>query len=272
MSQHRRWSVAFALAVGFFAWLPVGRADPAATTSPGQQPARTVELFAAMETGELAVKLIPRDAKKARIFIENKTQQPLNVKLPSTFAGVPVLAQFGAPMAGRPNMAANTQTPQTIGGPMGQQPGNQQNMRPGGFNFNIPPEKVGEVRVDCVCLEYGKPNPRAAIPYKLVPTSSVASEATVAMLEEYGRGGYSHNAAQAAAWHLASGLSWEKLAKLPGTLIAEGVNDPYFSKRDMKDAEGLVAVAEKASPSTTPAGKPTTETKPLETAASQPRE
>jgi len=55
----------------------------------------TVEMFAGIESGQIAVKLIPKDATQCRVLIENKTKQPLNVKLPEVFASVPVLAQFG---------------------------------------------------------------------------------------------------------------------------------------------------------------------------------
>ena len=46
-----------------------------------------------MEKGQIAVKLIPKDSTQCRVLIENKTDKPLTVKLPETFAGVPVLAQ-----------------------------------------------------------------------------------------------------------------------------------------------------------------------------------
>ena len=53
----------------------------------------SVEMFSAIEKGQINVKLIPKDSTHCRVMIENKTDKPLNVKLPETFAGVPVLAQ-----------------------------------------------------------------------------------------------------------------------------------------------------------------------------------
>ncbi|MBN2292752.1 MAG: hypothetical protein JXM70_10025, partial [Pirellulales bacterium] len=55
----------------------------------------TVEMFKAIESGQLEVKLIPKNSMQSRVRIFNKTDQPLNVKLPKAFAGVPVLAQGG---------------------------------------------------------------------------------------------------------------------------------------------------------------------------------
>ncbi|TVS17363.1 MAG: hypothetical protein EA424_12780, partial [Planctomycetaceae bacterium] len=54
-----------------------------------------VEFFQAIQDGQIEVKLIPRNVKEANVLIENKGQQPLSIKLPDAFAGVPVLAQFG---------------------------------------------------------------------------------------------------------------------------------------------------------------------------------
>src|SRR5690606_4769250 len=56
---------------------------------------QTVEFFQAMKDGQLNVKFIPENDEAANVLIENKTDKPLNVKLPEAFAGVPVLAQLG---------------------------------------------------------------------------------------------------------------------------------------------------------------------------------
>ncbi len=45
-----------------------------------------------MEKGDISVKVIPKDSTQCRVLIENKTDQPLSVKLPDAFAAVPVLA------------------------------------------------------------------------------------------------------------------------------------------------------------------------------------
>ncbi len=67
-----------------------GRAPKSGVDNANQE---TVDMFSAMEKGQIAVKLIPKDSTQSRIFIENKTDKPLSVKLPETFAAVPVLAQ-----------------------------------------------------------------------------------------------------------------------------------------------------------------------------------
>jgi hypothetical protein len=212
-----------------------------APTRAGDAKYRSVELFAGIKSGQLAAKLIPRDSEKARIFITNKTAEPLNVRLPAAFAGRPVLAQF-LPPGGANNNQTNQGTmnqnhmPQTIGGAP-PRTGNNPVM------FNIPPEKIAEFRVDCVCLEYGKPDPRPVVPYQLVPADQVAGPETVAMLTEFGRSKYSQRAAQAAAWHLANSMSWEKLAAIRGELVSVGVREVYFTREQLDDAHKLVDAA-----------------------------
>ncbi|MCU0715475.1 MAG: hypothetical protein MUD03_05035, partial [Pirellula sp.] len=60
-----------------------------------EQPARSVEMFKAMEDGLLTVDYIGKDATEASIIFKNKTGEPLDIVLPETFGAVPVLAQMG---------------------------------------------------------------------------------------------------------------------------------------------------------------------------------
>src|SRR5206468_2054212 len=54
------------------------------------------EFFDAVDSGQLNAKLIVMNDHEARLILTNNTKQPLNLKLPEAFAGVPVAAQFGA--------------------------------------------------------------------------------------------------------------------------------------------------------------------------------
>src|SRR3954454_21125458 len=58
-----------------------------------QPGAQTVEMFEAIKSKDIEVKIIPKDKTDSGVFIKNNTKQPLNVKLPAAFAGMPVLAQ-----------------------------------------------------------------------------------------------------------------------------------------------------------------------------------
>jgi hypothetical protein len=237
---------------------------PQRVPKPGEfNPAdESVEMFAAIEAGQLEVKFIPQNSKQARLFIDNKTSKPLNVRLPDVFAGVPVQAQVLPFPGNRGPNGMNGQMQQgqlgmnqSVGGatPNGQRNGpfgQNNNQGPGNGNginfFNVPSEKVGEMKIKCVCLEYGKDQPRAVIPYKVVPLEYVTSKPEVAaVLREFGTGQYDQNVAQAAAWHTANDMTWEQLAGAKGELIALGVNKPMFTAQELEAAKKLFAEAEK---------------------------
>ena len=42
-----------------------------------------VDLFQAMEDGQIDVKLIPKDVRAANVFVTNKSDKPLAVKMPA---------------------------------------------------------------------------------------------------------------------------------------------------------------------------------------------
>ncbi len=217
----------------------------------------TVELFAAMESGEIDVKLIANDSTSAQVLIENKTQQPLNVKLPAAFAGVPVLAQFQQPGGGffggnqqGANQGGNQGGQnQTTGGGFGN---NQQNGRnngavgqPNGNFFNVPAERVGKLKVKLVCLEHGKPEPRAAIPYKIVPIAAFTDKPELAELcSLLGQRKVSQKSAQFAAWHLANEMTLEELASKKIEHL-DGSTEQFFTTEEVRGGKLAVTEAEK---------------------------
>ena len=52
----------------------------------------------------------------------------------------------------------------------------------GGGMFNVPPEKVGQLRVATVCLEHGKGEPNEHIPYEIKPLEKVVNRPAVVEL------------------------------------------------------------------------------------------
>ena len=198
----------------------------------------TVDLFQAMKDGTVAVKYIPENANAANLLIENKTKQPLNVKLPDAFAGVPVLAQFGG--GGGQGGGGQGGGGQAQGGGGGGGMGGGQ----GGGMFNVAPEKVGQLKLATVCLEHGKPDPTPRMAYEIKPIETVTQKpAVIALLKEFGRGKLNHSAAQAAAWHLNNDMSWQELAgkKIISRKYASG-SKPYFSQAEVQ-AGFLIAKA-----------------------------
>jgi len=199
----------------------------------------TVEMFQAIEDGQIGVKIIPKDSTRSQVMIENKTKQPLNVKLPEAFAAVPVLAQIGGVGNVGGNNNRNNGGNQGMGGGMG-----GMGMMGGGM-FNVAPEKVGKLKVPTVCLEHGKAEPRPAIPYEIKPIESFTDKPKVHQLcRMLGTGQIPQRAAQVAAWHLNNDMSWQQLAAKRIEHV-NGTSEPYFSPHEIRGGMQIAAMAAK---------------------------
>jgi len=226
---------------------------------------KTVEMFEAIKGGQIGVKLIAKDSTECRVLIENKTKQPLNVKLPEAFAGVPVLAQAVAPGLGGGNIGGGRANRSWGGGGQGfgggfggMGMGGMGGMGMGGgmWNvppekvgqnaaamFNVPPEKVGKFKVTTVCLEHGKPEPRPAMKYEIKPIEQFTDKKEVHELcRMLGSGRLNQRAAQVAAWHLNNNMSWQELAA-KRLRFANGTSRPYFAPQELRAGMQVVAVA-----------------------------
>ena len=68
---------------------PVVELSPVDAPPPGTE---AVEMFAAMDRGDLAVRLMPEKDQQARLELENRTDRPLTVQVPASFGGRFILA------------------------------------------------------------------------------------------------------------------------------------------------------------------------------------
>jgi len=231
----------FASTIGLLTCVALATAAPRDGKSTGVKPAahgvkpaahgaraaaQVVDVFDAMKDGRIAVKYIAENEHKAHIVVENKTKQPLTVKLPEAFAGVPVLAQ--AADAGA----------QAQGGAAG-----------GAAAFNVAPERTRRITVPALCLEHGKPDPTSKMAYELKPIESISDKPEVPeLLARYGRGEVNVRVAQAAAWHLQNNLSWKELAAKE-LRHARRPNEPYFSRAELMKAMHVTKdIAKKVNP------------------------
>ncbi|MEO8270164.1 MAG: hypothetical protein ABI557_10600, partial [Aureliella sp.] len=57
--------------------------------------AQDVEMFQAMNEGQIEVNFYPKDASQATIVIKNKGDKPVNVTVPKAFGAIHVLGQMG---------------------------------------------------------------------------------------------------------------------------------------------------------------------------------
>ncbi len=256
MTSLRRFMIAMSLAL--FCEISLSLAaeaivDPA-SGAPASVPAvgGGVDMFAAMQSGDLDVKFIPKNDREARVILKNNTKKPLSVKLPEAFAGVPVLAQAPGGRRGGGGAGGNNMMNQGMGGGMGGMGmGGMGGMGGGGMGgmggggmFNIPPEQVRQFKVDTVCLDHGKKDPRPAIPYEIHPIESYTTKTGVAELcAMLGRGKIDQRAAQIAAWHLNSGMSWDDLSAKRVEHLS-GESEPYFSAEQMQQGLAVSNAAE----------------------------
>lgn len=228
-------------------------ATPAATASAG------VDVFDAMRDGDLGVQFIPKNSREATLILTNNTDAPLNVHLPEAFAATPVLAQFGGAGGGNNNRNTNNNNNnnknQSVGtgtnnnnrgaGGFGGAAANGQGAAPaanvqagnGGAAFSIPPERVVKVKLPTVCLEYGKQEPAAHIPYTIVPIDKYTTNPELQELcRLLGTGKVDQQIAQAAAWHLANHMNWDQLADLKHFPHNRGYSYPIFTPEQIRAA------------------------------------
>ncbi len=230
-----------------------------------------VGLFEAIADRQVEVKFIPLSSDRANVIVANRTLQPLHVRLPATFAGVPVLGQFGGGPPGfgqgggqgigGGQFAGGGLGGGQFGGGGGGQNGGQ--ALGGGFNqnggagiggggngfglqngggrgnglFRVEPGRPTKISVQTVCLEHGKTDPNPRMKYQLVPLASTNSRPEIEVLcQQLAAGEVSQNVAQAAAWHLANGLSWEQLAQQNRRESNYTGNERYFSSEELQQS------------------------------------
>lgn len=267
--------------------LAATRADSRSTKAKDTEPkhaGETVELFDAIKSGDVEVRVIAKDATAGNVLIKNVTARRLAIKLPEAFAAVPVAARFGGPLggpfgggpfnaggnpfgAGFPGggnvgfnnglmgpgganqaLGAGFQGQNGINGGNGLNAGNMMGRgfgMPGGV-FKVEPEKVGKLKMASVCLEYGKPDPNAHKEYELRPLDTVVADpVTMEAVKMLARGEIDQKSAQAAAWHLCNGLAWEELETKIGRKHLTGRVDLFFAPEHLARGKEIAKEAHK---------------------------
>lgn len=218
------------------------------------------ELFTAMDDGQVEVKFIALNTTKANLLVRNLTDQPMTIKIPAKFAGVPINRQFGGGgggmggggmggggggMGGGGGGGGQTMGGGGGGGGMGGGGMGGGGMGGGGGGFmRIPPQRQQKLTVPTVCLEHGKPDPTPKMAYKIVPLDMVTKDDRVHVLcEALGNRQVAQNTAQAAAWNLMDKLSWEKLAAKNRIESKYTGNVRWFSRIEIHSAIAVVQEA-----------------------------
>ncbi|HEX3658358.1 MAG TPA: hypothetical protein VHV55_21390 [Pirellulales bacterium] len=213
---------------------------------PAVAPVKT-GLFKALADKQVMASFVPRDAEIARVSLLNVSDTPLEVELPSVFAGAPVVALANL-QPGNPYLSASSDSPvpQILGSVIPTslvnattQPARTQ--RPTQLATDngplttlvLQPKQIRQFAVPCVCLQYGNPTPRPDVPYKLVALDSVSKSPQLrSLLDEFSLGRVDQPVVQLAAWHFSNNLSWDQLG------------DTGFATGRLGEAQGLATLIE----------------------------
>lgn len=124
-------------------------------------------------------------------------------------------------------------------------------------SFVVQPGKQRVFRFATVCLEHGRPEPSPRVPYKLVALESFSKDQRLpVVMAALAAGQVSQKTAQAAAWHIANGLSWERLAAEMIDHAGGAPDEPFFAAAELVAAHRLVAEAERQSSASIPSRHP----------------
>ncbi len=207
-----------------------------------------LDVFEAIDQDLVDVKFIARDSQRGRLFLTNKTDEPVDVIIPEAFAGVPVMHQFGGGGGGfGGGGGGGGQQSVGGGGGGGRGGGGRGGGGRGGGRFNVAPEKVSTIDVPLLCLDHGLRDPSSNKPYEIRPIEDVVEDpAVIEIVAAYANGDLDPAAAQAAVWNVNSKVSWQELAaKLTGT-VRHAVRNPYFTAAEIKNAMAIVSSAQSA--------------------------
>ncbi|MEQ1830819.1 MAG: hypothetical protein ABL921_33015, partial [Pirellula sp.] len=113
-----------------------------------------------------------------------------------------------------------------------------------GGMMRVIPDRPQKMTVATVCLEHGKADPNPRMKYKVVRLSEVNDSPVVEELcKALGTGKVNQHTAQAAAWHVANGLTWSELLRKPKVISQYTGVELYFSQYEVQAAMRLTALA-----------------------------
>ena len=132
-----------------------------------------------------------------------------------------------------------------MGGGMGGMGGGMGGMGGGmGGMMRVDTDIPRKMTVPTLCLTHGKADPNPRMKYKLVRLAEVTDSPVI---EEFCKaiatGKVSQNTAQAAAWHVANGLSWQELQSKPRVISQYTGIEMYFSGFEVQAAMRLTVLA-----------------------------
>ncbi len=228
-------------------------AKPTPTTKLSLDPsARRVDLFAAQDEGLVTIRVVPADEMRANVFVENTSSESLTVESPKS-----VVAVHGVKPAPPPPQAAESRRAvypadtvqpnqaQSVGGQLfGLGPAADADGEASAALFSIPAGGAVRIQLQSVCLNLGNPTPTSRMKYRLMRMSDYTGDAAVLRLfDAVDLRRTDRETLQAAAWNIANGVPFEKLAAQRDPRNAAR---PMFTPAQLAAARDMVAEARKA--------------------------
>lgn len=251
LTQSARFVAALAMIVGVqFVGSQLVEAGRPITKTKYDPDAKQVDMFAGMESGEVSTNPIAKNAFGGNLLITNETEEPLTVKVPNGFVVAP-LAQIGGFGGGggfggqQGGIGGGQGGQQAAGGGQNQQGGIGGGGAGGGGAgfFSIPPKKTLSIPYTSVCLQHGLDDPHPRSKYVVIPSEKFSQDPVLlTLIDMIATGKVNPAAAQAAAWHLSNGMTWQELASKKYDRLG-GPDTPYFSQAQLMGAQQVVATA-----------------------------
>ena len=216
--------------------------------------ASAVDLLSPEAQEKLRVRVVPQDEFQSRIVIENRTDEPITVRLPKAVAAVhtvpkpeadpvPRIRTANPPEAEDEQTKGNAQAVVGTFGPMNGQANGFPHQSAEGNAFTIPARGKVMIALHSACAEHGKRPPIARMTYQLKPLDKqVENETLREIIQAYDPAKTDSLAFQAVVWHLANEMSWEDLAQK--TIKTAGGLQPYFTRDQLIQAQQLLDKAQ----------------------------
>jgi hypothetical protein len=112
-------------------------------------------------------------------------------------------------------------------------------------SFVVYPGQTRRFRFATVCLEHGKPEPSPRMTYRMQALDAFSTDPRLdVVMAALGSGTVSQKVAQAAAWHIANDLSWQRLKAETIHHVGGRPDEPFFQPGELATAMRLVKYAE----------------------------
>jgi hypothetical protein len=204
-----------------------------------QRRSAELELFKAIEAGQITVQAVPKDSQRVQVAITNTGHRPLSVRIPAAMALIADDTRTrGTSGASRPAFAVSGQVADAM------------------VDFELPRpsvERLGrllELEAGETVLEFlpavrldTSHWPGLGIRFRVAPAETIPSSRAISeLLDQLAQSRCTPTVAQLAAWNLIGAQPWEELRRQT-VVRGDGTIEPRFGPGEIQQARRLVTAA-----------------------------